>query len=83
MPNQLPWTERINMLAVNPDAATRDDVAMLAAERNDLEILLRKVPMTRHETALGKLHTKECRRCQWFAAVDKALGDNKGIEVIP
>lgn len=29
---QLPWSERINMLSIHPDAATRDDVARMAAE---------------------------------------------------
>lgn len=28
----LPWHERINMLSINPDAASRDDVARLAAD---------------------------------------------------
>lgn len=30
--NALPWPERINMLSINPDAATRDDVAKLASD---------------------------------------------------
>ncbi|TXH56293.1 MAG: hypothetical protein E6Q97_06810 [Desulfurellales bacterium] len=28
----LPWKERVAMLSINPDAATRDDVASLADE---------------------------------------------------
>lgn len=28
----LPWSERITMLSINPDAATREDIARLAAE---------------------------------------------------
>ena len=28
----LPWKERVSMLSINPDAATRDDVTRLAAE---------------------------------------------------
>jgi len=30
--NQLPWDERVTMLSINPDAATREDVADMAAE---------------------------------------------------
>src|SRR3990172_4956369 len=30
--NELPWDERVTMLSINPDAATREDVARMAAE---------------------------------------------------
>lgn len=30
--NKLTWTERLPMLSINPDAATRHDVARMAAE---------------------------------------------------
>lgn len=31
-PSGLPWTERLPMLSINPDAATRHDVARMVAE---------------------------------------------------
>ena len=30
--NELPWDERVTMLSINPDAATREDIANMAAE---------------------------------------------------
>jgi hypothetical protein len=36
MNNELPWSERVNMLSINPDAATRDDVARMAGELSEV-----------------------------------------------
>lgn len=38
MSNKLPWSERVNMLSINPDAATRDDVARMASELSEAEM---------------------------------------------
>lgn len=39
----LSWSERVNMLSINPDAATRHDVAWLTAEHQDMENTLRTI----------------------------------------
>lgn len=36
--NKLPWSERVTMLSIHPDAATRDDVARLASELTDAKM---------------------------------------------
>jgi hypothetical protein len=35
MSNELPWSERINAISVNPDMANRDDVAKMAAQLSE------------------------------------------------
>lgn len=43
--NELPWNKRVGMLSVSPDAATRDDVACMAAELLEyLDMASYKVP---------------------------------------
>lgn len=37
MSNELPWSERVNMLSINPDAASRDDIARLATEVGEFQ----------------------------------------------
>jgi len=33
--SKLPWMERLNVIAINPDCATRDEIAKMAAELTD------------------------------------------------
>ena len=40
MDNELPWSERITMLSIHPDAASRDHVARLASEYMEARRLL-------------------------------------------
>lgn len=48
----LPWSERVPMLAINPDAATSQDVARLASECMELARSLDRVSHLYHK-ALG------------------------------
>ena len=36
----IPWLEKVNAISVNPDMATREDIARLAAEHSGLMFLL-------------------------------------------
>jgi capsule polysaccharide export protein KpsE/RkpR len=46
----LPWSERIPMLSIHPDAATRDEVARLAAELMDARAALAQARVAMTET---------------------------------
>jgi len=52
---ELPWDERITVLSVHPDAASRDDVARLAAELMEARAEIQRLrEMVRHmELPLG------------------------------
>lgn len=43
MGTKLPWHERVPMLSINPDAATREDVERLASERMNVWCAVIKV----------------------------------------
>jgi hypothetical protein len=40
--NNLPWSEKVNMLSINPDAASREDIAKMAAELSEKDRELQK-----------------------------------------
>ncbi len=43
MINNLPWNERINMISINPEAASVTDIAQLAADLEEKIINLVKI----------------------------------------
>lgn len=55
MSNELPWGERVNMLSINPDAATRDDVAKLAASLGDCYRVLWQINEMTENADIGVL----------------------------
>ena len=36
----LPWPERISMISINPDSASRDDIARMAAELSEYKFMV-------------------------------------------
>ena len=62
MSNELPWPERVNMLAVNPDVATRHDVARMASELGEIEM--------KRLLALPLRPDIECKNCGWQGFTD-------------
>lgn len=67
MSNELPWGERVNRLSVNPDAASRDDIAKLAREL-----------MEKHKR-VWELEEQRCKSCEFFkhetCCIDKCCWD--------
>ena len=55
MRSKIPWSERINMLSINPEAATIRDIAQMAADLNDKDIKLGKIrTLAENELANGR-----------------------------
>lgn len=60
----LPWNERITMLSINPDAASRDDIARLATELMECRDAITEA-IENCETCRGE-QKPNCARCVTF-----------------
>ena len=60
--SELPWPERVNMLSVHPDAATRDDIARMAAELSEV---LKEVE---------RMSSPHCKKCGRYMVQDRDTG---------
>lgn len=56
MSNELPWSEHLNMLAVHPDAANRDDVARMASELGAIKLNALKANDTERYEVMAEKH---------------------------
>ncbi len=61
MINNLPWNERINMISINPEAATITDVAQLAADLNDKIVKSVKIKFLAEKGLKSLNHEKSLR----------------------
>jgi len=59
----LTWPERVNMLSVNPDAATREDVANMAADIQDFIRLLVDIEELRVGCAMSISEGDKEKKC--------------------
>ena len=78
--SKLPWEERVTMLQINPDAASRDDVARLAEQVVAYEDSLREIADHGCDNAAPKTckETYPTNREEWCAAciATSVLGGN-------
>lgn len=74
--NNLPWSERVAMLSIHPDAASREDVARLAAELMEAKHLLAAL-IAEHEV-LRKVRSHrrldcDCESCRTWRQAESIL----------
>ena len=75
---KIPWDEKVEMLSINPDAASRDDIARLASDvvhLRDLEDRWKRFTTALLELALRFLSDEHMRE------LTKALADRCGYKV--
>lgn len=63
----IPWDERVSMLSIHPDAATREDVARMAAEVETLH------------KELGTYHAQDNQEHRLIAKIEILEGQNETL----
>lgn len=52
MKKELPWSERVNAISINPDMASRHDIAQMAAELSEYAMIEAKMELAKKAFAI-------------------------------